>query len=103
MGKDYLFYFYSIYLQPIVMKTQVTEVLGLSVYTDKAFFVGDVDDVVIDLDAKKIKALALGNLNLDIVDIKGYKGLQIPYRMIRSIGDIILIRHMSGVFKQTPK
>ncbi|WP_440949404.1 PRC-barrel domain-containing protein [Methanosphaerula subterraneus] len=85
------------------MKTQVTEVLGLSVYTDKAVFVGDVDDVVIDLDAKKIKALALGNLNLDIVDIKGYKGLQIPYRMIRSIGDIILIRHMSGVFKQTPK
>ncbi|ACL15543.1 PRC-barrel domain-containing protein [Methanosphaerula palustris] len=85
------------------MKTQVTEVLGLSVYTDKAVFVGDVDDVVIDLDGKKIKALALGNLNLDIVDIKGYKGLQIPYRMIRSIGDIILIRHMSGVFKQTPK
>jgi sporulation protein YlmC with PRC-barrel domain len=85
------------------MKTQVTEVLGLSVYTDKAVFVGDVDDVVIDLDAKKIKALALGNLNLDIVDIKGYKGLQIPYRMIRSIGDIILIRHMSGVFKQVPK
>lgn len=85
------------------MKTQVTEVIGLSVYTDRAVFVGDVDDVVIDLDAKKIKALALGNLNLDIVDIKGYKGLQIPYRMIRSIGDIILIRHMSGVFKQTPK
>lgn len=85
------------------MKTQVTEVLGLSVYTDKAVFVGDVDDVVIDLDGKKIKALALGNLNLDIVDIKGYKGLQIPYRMIRSIGDIILIRHMSGVFKQAPK
>lgn len=85
------------------MKTQVTEILGLSVYTDKAVFVGDVDDVVIDLDGKKIKALALGNLNLDIVDIKGYKGLQIPYRMIRSIGDIILIRHMSGVFKQTPK
>ncbi len=85
------------------MKSQITDVLGLSVYTDKAVFVGDVDDVVIDLDRKTIKALALGNLNMDIIDIKGYKGLQIPFRMIRSIGDVILVRHMPGIFKQKQK
>ena len=85
------------------MKTQITDVLGLSVYTERAIFVGDVDDVVIDLDRKSIKALALGNLNMDIIDIKGYKGLQIPFRMIRSVGDVILIRHMSGIFKQKQK
>ncbi len=85
------------------MKSQITDVLGLSVYTDRAVFVGDVDDVVIDLDRKTVKALALGNLNMDIIDIKGYKGLQIPFRMIRSIGDVILIRHMPGIFKQKPK
>ncbi len=85
------------------MKTQITDVLGLSVYTDRAVFVGDVDDVVVDLDRKSIKALALGNLNMDIIDIKGYKGLQIPFRMIRSVGDVILIRHMSGIFKQKQK
>ena len=85
------------------MKSQITDVLGLSVYTDRAVFVGDVDDVVIDLDRKTDKALALGNLNMDIIDIKGYKGLQIPFRMIRSIGDVILIRHMPGIFKQKPK
>ena len=85
------------------MKSQITDVLGLSVYTDRAVFIGDVDDVVIDLDRKTIKALALGNLNMDIIDIKGYKGLQIPFRMIRSVGDVILIRHMPGIFKQKPK
>jgi len=85
------------------MKSQITDVLGLSVYTDKAVFIGDVDDVVIDLDRKTVKALALGNLNMDIIDIKGYKGLQIPFRMIRSIGDVILVRHMPGIFKQKPK
>ena len=85
------------------MKSQITDVLGLSVYTDRAVFVGDVDDVVVDLDRKSIKALALGNLNMDIIDIKGYKGLQIPFRMIRSVGDVILIRHMSGIFKQKQK
>jgi sporulation protein YlmC with PRC-barrel domain len=85
------------------MKSQITDVLGLSVYTDRAVFVGDVDDVVIDLDRKSIKALALGNLNMDIIDVKGYKGLQIPFRMIRSVGDVILVRHMPGIFKQKPK
>jgi sporulation protein YlmC with PRC-barrel domain len=85
------------------MKSQITDVLGLSVYTDRAVFVGDVDDVVIDLDRKTIKALALGNLNMDIIDIKGYKGLQIPFRMIKSVGDVILVRHMSGIFKQKQK
>jgi sporulation protein YlmC with PRC-barrel domain len=85
------------------MKSQITDVLGLSVYTDRAVFVGDVDDVVIDLDRKTIRALALGNLNMDIIDIKGYKGLQIPFRMIRSVGDVILVRHMPGIFKQKPK
>jgi sporulation protein YlmC with PRC-barrel domain len=85
------------------MKSQITDVLGLSVYTDRAVFIGDVDDVVIDLDRKTIKALALGNLNMDIIDIKGYKGLQIPFRMIRSVGDVILVRHMPGIFKQKPK
>ncbi|KAF5062348.1 hypothetical protein DSECCO2_305970 [anaerobic digester metagenome] len=85
------------------MKSQITDVLGLSVYTDRAIFVGDVDDVVIDLDRKSIKALALGNLNMDIIDIKGYKGMQIPFRMIKSVGDVILIRHMPGIFKQKPK
>ena len=85
------------------MKSQITDVLGLSVYTDRAVFVGDVDDVVIDLDRKTIKALALGNLNMDIIDIKGYKGLQIPFRMIRSVGDVILVRHMPGIFKQKAK
>ncbi len=85
------------------MKSQITDVLGLSVYTDRAVFIGDVDDVVIDLDRKTIKALALGNLNMDIIDIKGYKGLQIPFRMIRSVGDVILVRHVPGIFKQKAK
>jgi sporulation protein YlmC with PRC-barrel domain len=97
------FYFYSIYLEREFDKSQITDVLGLSVYTDRAVFIGDVDDVVIDLDRKTIKALALGNLNMDIIDIKGYKGLQIPFRMIRSVGDVILVRHMPGIFKQKPK
>ena len=76
------------------MQTQVTELFGLSVYTDKAVYVGDVEDVVLDVDGKKIDSLALGNLNPEFVDVKGFRGVRIPFRIIKSIGDIIVIRHL---------
>jgi len=81
------------------MQTQVTELFGLSVYTDKAVYVGDVEDVVIDVDGKKIDSLALGNLNPEFVDVKGFKGVRIPFRIIKSIGDIIVIRHLGRPIK----
>jgi sporulation protein YlmC with PRC-barrel domain len=84
------------------MRTQVTELFGLSVYTDKAVFIGNVDDVVIDVDQKKVDSLAVGELNPEIGDIKGYLGLQIPFRIIRSIGDIVIVRHIPGLFR-TPQ
>jgi sporulation protein YlmC with PRC-barrel domain len=74
------------------MITQITELFGLSVYTDKAIYVGDVEDVVIDVDNKKLDALAIGNLNPELVDVKGFKGIKIPFRIIKAIGDITEMR-----------
>jgi sporulation protein YlmC with PRC-barrel domain len=95
--------FIVIYLERIPMRTQVTELFGLNVYTDKAIFIGSVDDVVIDVDQKKIDSLAVGELNPEIGEIKGYSGLQIPFRIIKSIGDIVIVRHIPGIFKSQAK
>ena len=81
------------------MRKQITELFGLNVYTEKSIFVGEVEDVLIDVDGKKMEAIVVGKLNPDLVDIKNYKGLKIPFRIIGSIGDIILIRHLPGAFK----
>ena len=81
------------------MKTQITELFGLSVYTDKAVYVGDIEDVVIDVDGKKMDSVAVGNLNPEFVDVKGFRGIKIPYRMIKSIGDVVVIRHLAHAFK----
>jgi sporulation protein YlmC with PRC-barrel domain len=83
------------------MKTQITDLFGMQVYTDKAVYVGDVDDVVIDIDTKKIESLAVGNLNQELMELKGFRGVRIPYRIIKSIGDIVLIRHLAGAFHRT--
>lgn len=85
------------------MRTQITEMFGLRVYTDRAVFIGNVDDVVLDVDQKKIDALAVGELNPEIGEVKGYNGLQIPFRVVKSVGDIVIVRHIPGLFKPPTK
>ena len=81
------------------MRTQITELFGLNIYTEKSVFVSEVEDVILDIEGKKMESLVVGKLNQDLVDIKNYKGLKIPFRIIRSIGDIVIIRHLPGAFK----
>ncbi len=35
------------------METQITDLFGLQIYTDKGMFVGEVEDVVIDVDQQE--------------------------------------------------
>jgi len=80
------------------MRNQITDMFELKVYTEKSVFVGEVEDVLIDVESKKMESVVVGKLNQQLVDIKNYKGLKIPFRIIRSIGDIIIIRHLPGAF-----
>ncbi|OPY37111.1 MAG: PRC-barrel domain protein [Methanoregula sp. PtaU1.Bin051] len=83
------------------MQTQITELFGLLIYTEKGMFVGEVEDVVIDVDNKKMDAIVVGKVNDQLVDLKNFKGLKIPYRIISAIDDIVLIRHLPGAFSQS--
>ncbi|UUX93410.1 PRC-barrel domain-containing protein [Methanoplanus endosymbiosus] len=82
------------------MKTQITELFGVEVYTDKAVRVGTVDDAILNIDTKKVDALAIGDLNPEFVQMKGFTGIKIPYRIVKSIGDIIIIRHINNMFQK---
>ncbi|MFA5214115.1 MAG: PRC-barrel domain-containing protein [Methanoregula sp.] len=83
------------------MDNQITELFGLQIYTDKGMFIGEVDDVVIDVDSKKIEAIVVGKVNDQLFELKNYKGLKIPYRIISAIDDIVLVRHLPGAFSQS--
>ena len=76
------------------MKWQISELFGMSVYSDKAVFLGKVEDVVLDVTNKKISGLALSNVNKDVIDTKNFQGVIIPYRIVKEIGDIIIVRHI---------
>lgn len=83
------------------MQTQITELFGLLIYTDKGMFVGEVEDVLIDVEQKKMESIVVGKVNDQLVDLKNFKGLKIPYRIISAIDDIVLIRHLPGAFTQS--
>lgn len=82
------------------MNRQITELFGLNVYTERSVSVGEVEDVIIDVDNKKIDSLVIGKLNSGLgLDIKNFKGVKIPYRIIQSVGDVIIIHHIPGAFR----
>lgn len=81
----------------ITMKSAITELFGMKVYTENAVYVGDVDDVIINVDTKKLESLALGNVNREVLELTNFKGVKIPYRIIRAVGDIVIIRHLAGM------
>ena len=80
------------------METQITDLFGLQIYTDKGMFIGEVEDVLIDVDQKKVESLIVGKVNDQLFEMKNFKGVKIPYRIISAIDDIVLIRHLPGAF-----
>lgn len=81
------------------MNWQISQLFGMNVYSDKAVYLGKVEDVVLDVTNKKISWLALTNVNRDVIDTKNFNGVLIPYRIVKEVGDIVLIRHIPGAFK----
>jgi sporulation protein YlmC with PRC-barrel domain len=50
------------------------------------------------VDQKKIDSIVVSKVNDQLFELKNYKGLKIPYRIISAIDDIVLIRHLPGAF-----
>jgi sporulation protein YlmC with PRC-barrel domain len=80
------------------MENQITDLFEKEVFTDKGMYVGKVEDVVIDVDNKKMEGIVVGKVNEELFELKNLKGIKIPYRIISAIDDIVLIRHLPGAF-----
>jgi sporulation protein YlmC with PRC-barrel domain len=45
-----------------------------------------------------MESLVVSKVNDQLFELKNFKGLKIPYRIISAIDDIVLIRHLPGAF-----
>lgn len=72
---------------------ELGEVVGRDVYSNNGVFVGTVEDVRLDLDAELTTGLAVGGLNRDLLGdwLGNARGVIVPYRWVRSIGDVVLV------------
>lgn len=74
---------------------EITTLVGREVYSNNGVFVGEIEDVQLDLDAESVTSLAVGELNDELfADTVGPgEGVLIPYRWVRAVGDIVLVNN----------
>ncbi|SEV93400.1 PRC-barrel domain-containing protein [Halobacterium jilantaiense] len=72
---------------------EITSLVGREVYSNNGVFVGEVEDIQLNLDAETVTGLALSELNRDLFspEMTGKKGVIVPYRWVRAVGDVVLI------------
>ena len=72
---------------------EITSLVGREVYSNNGVFVGEIEDLRLDLDAEVVNGLAISTLNPTLFENQetGSKGVIVPYRWVRSVGDIVLV------------
>ncbi len=81
------------------MQAEVSTMFGLNVYTDRGIYIGKVNDVVLEVNERKVAGLAVSRLNPEMFDA-AKNGVVIPYRWVTAVGDVVLIRHVKDQFKK---
>jgi sporulation protein YlmC with PRC-barrel domain len=72
---------------------EITSLVGREVYSNNGVFVGEIEDIQLNLDAETVTGLALSELNVELFsrEMTGKKGVIVPYRWVRAVGDVVLI------------
>jgi len=72
---------------------EITSLVGREVYSNNGVFVGEIEDLQLNLDAETVTGLALSELNGELFsrEMTGKKGVIVPYRWVRAVGDVVLI------------
>lgn len=76
----------------------VSDTWSRDVFTDKGHYCGKVEDLECDLKRFKIRSLIVKAIKGSYMSkmLGSKKGVIIPFPMVEAIGDIIIIKHISG-------
>jgi len=70
---------------------EVSELIGLQVYTNNGVFLGNINNLVVDVDNGLVEGVFVGETNPLLVE--GSKAVSVPYRWVQSVGDIVILRY----------
>jgi len=70
---------------------ELSEMIGLQVYTNSGVFLGNVNNLVVDVDSGSVEGIFVQETNPLLVE--GSMAVSVPYRWIQSVGDIVILRY----------
>ena len=72
---------------------EITSLVGREVYSNDGVFVGEIEDLRLDMTDERVTGLALGQINHELFDdrVEGANGVLLPYRWVRAVGDVVLV------------
>jgi len=76
------------------MLEEISELIGLQVYTSKGIYLGNVNNIIIDINTAKVDGLFISETNPLLVEDS--KNVSVPFRWIQSIGDVVILRFFPG-------
>lgn len=84
---------------------EITSLVGREVYSNNGMFVGEIEDVRLDLDARAVTGLALAETNRELFAgrVDRNTGVIVPYRWVRAVGDVVLINDIIERLETEPE
>ncbi|MEM5778181.1 MAG: PRC-barrel domain-containing protein [Candidatus Aenigmatarchaeota archaeon] len=87
---------------PVTVKN-ISEVFGKDVFTNKGAYCGKVEDIDISLTKFRVSSIrvetARGSFLGDMLG--GKKGVIVPYQLVESVGDVVIIKHVTPTIPET--
>ena len=83
------------------MLSRISELTGRVVYNHQGNPVGKVSDVILDFERNSIYGLYIDESNPELVE--GGAPISIPYRLVKAIGEIILLKTFPQYIRVNPE
>ena len=73
------------------MLVEMTELLGRQIYTPDGRLLGEVDNLVVDVEGAKIDGLYVDETSPMLVDDS--RPTNVPYRWVSAVNDVVLLKY----------
>jgi sporulation protein YlmC with PRC-barrel domain len=73
------------------MLVEMTELLGRQIYTPDGRLLGEVDNVIVDVDASKVDGLYVDETSPMLVEDS--RPTSVPYRWVAAVNDVVLLKY----------
>jgi len=73
------------------MLVEMTELLGRQIYTPDGRLLGEVDNVVVDVESAKVDGLYVDETSPMLVEDS--RPTNVPYRWVSAVNDVVLLKY----------